>query len=136
MNTYTPTYPALLRTLAELIEQHDLIEPYTIGSQRVGIHCYDSSARENIAAWCRALGGSEPWSNRDLGDRICLTRVCPELPGNPEVDLFIGKKSCTRTVVGQREVVVPAVKAAAAMVKFEDIVEWDCGPVLAGVNDA
>ena len=130
------TYPALLRTLAELIEQHDLIEPYTISSQNVSIHSYDSSARENIAAWRRVLGGGEPWSKHDVNGSICLTRVCPELPGNPEVDLYIGKKSCTRTVVGQKEVVVPAVKAAAAMIKFEDIVEWDCGSVLAGVNDA
>jgi hypothetical protein len=131
---FQPQYPVMLRVLADLIEKHNLIPPYTVDgtANSIGIHDYTDEAPQHMAEWRRALGGT--WKKRDNGSTIILAQAAVEsLPGSPEVSLFISKSSCVRRVVGTKEVKIPAVKAAPARVATEDIVEWDCEPVLAGV---
>lgn len=126
------TYPALLRALADLIEEHGLVElPHTLTDHDIGIHAYGEDAPQRIAAWRRALGGT--WRKGGGDDYIVLSQRVESLPGAPTVDLFIGKDRCVRRVVGTETVTVPAVEAQPERIEERELIEWDCDPVLAGV---
>lgn len=130
---FNSTYPALLRKLAELIEENQLITPYTVTDWEVTIHSYDDDAPAQMAAWRRTLGGT--WTKGDQDNVILLRQSkIASLPGNPEVILYIGKNACVRKVVGQKEVIVPAVEAQPERVELVDEVVWDCEPVLSAVG--
>lgn len=126
------TYTQLLRTVADLIDEHGLCAAHILGVQWVTVHTDSTmvSPRVEAAKWRRALGGE--WKKRDQNDTIVIEqRHVKALPGNPDVSIFLDKSACTRRVVGVEEVVIPAVEAQPERTEKREIVEWDCEPVLA-----
>ena len=129
-------YPALLRSVADLIETHGLPHDFlAVGPGFISVSFFGSGASQEMAKWRRAVGGTWEKSNASYSDsRLKLAQVVAALPGSPSVELEIPKANCVRKVVGHEKVTVPAVEAQPERVEEREIVEWDCEPVLAGVD--
>ena len=132
------TYTDLLREVARLVDEHDLI-PADVDKDTIYIHVHatEENPRVEAAKWRRALGGQ--WEKGDLGshglDTITLSQdEVATLPGQPDVTIFLDKDACVARVVGVEEVVVPAVEAQPERVELRDVIEWDCEPVTGGVR--
>lgn len=76
----------------------------------------------------RELGGK--WDKRDAGSQFRLSRVRDEDGGMITISMS-RDAVCEKKVVGFKDVVVPAVEAQPEKVVTEEIVEWECGTLLA-----
>ena len=101
--------------------------------QRLGI--FIQSARKSAAevqaevkAVRRAIGGI--WGKGGHEQTFYLEQS--NVFGYFETTIYSDRKlTCERRVVGIEDVVVDAVEAAPSRTESREIVEWDCGPLLA-----
>lgn len=78
----------------------------------------------------RAFGGK--WDKDDRGDQFVLgCRFNEDL----KIEITADRESvCTKKVVGTRTRVFPAIEARPEETVEEDVVEYECGPLLAGAE--
>lgn len=108
-------YARGLHRLADWYDEHpDAAQPYL--SRRLQ---YIFSDKQEFVALLREHGG--PWTKRARSDLLYMSR-----PFGPfELEAIINqRKVCTGRIVGAR--VIPATPERTV-----DVVEWDCGAVLA-----
>lgn len=146
-STTTRTAADTLRAVADLIEAHpDLPVPYTSHFN----HCPETAelkwylhlahndpatGGDKARTIITALGGT--WA-KDLDSTDDTARFTQTREG---LDLSIvvrREQVCTRRVVGTETVTIPAQPAAEAVperTETRDVVEWDCGSLLAGQQE-
>jgi hypothetical protein len=131
-------YTAGLRALADLLDNNpDVPLPYSGRASELNwITVSDENQRDVVAAIVRALPGvvvKEPRGDViDFVGKIHGLKVCVIATRN---------EVCTRRVIGTREVTKkipdPSVEVRSVEVtETEDIVEWDCGPILSPARKA
>lgn len=130
-------YIAGLRKIADALEAHDdLVLPYPGSSEYASSFSVFTDTKAEAAAWALVLDGRAEKNVTEDGNYGF------QLKGRVHgVHVLVYAKReevCTRRVVGTREVVEevadPEALAAVPTVQVtrtEDIVEWDCHPLLA-----
>lgn len=121
-----------LHELADLMEANpELPPPSRIDTDGIKWEIFDHN-KETLPALIAAL--PRPVA-KDLAWLDSWSRFTASLPsGMPLVAEVPRAEVCTRRVVGKETVVIPATPAKEAvpeMIVERDIVEWDCGSVLA-----
>jgi hypothetical protein len=128
MTTADLTMSAMLRVVADLLDEHHLPLPFvTQYGVNWSIYPWDvDDVAAAVADVRRAVGGK--WDkSTDGGDKMALTTIRDGIKFVVEVDR---EKVCTRRVVGTETVMLPAVVAAPERTEEREIVEWDCDPIL------
>jgi hypothetical protein len=125
------TFADGLRQLADLIEEHPAMAvPYYGNDAPIAFMCHD---RETFAATVRAFGKGK--KSADSPGPATLDFI-PEFPLRVIVHGFRDGIGCRRVVKGKRTVPKTVIPARPAMPEQiipaheEEIVEWDCGPIL------
>jgi hypothetical protein len=114
--TRNSQYADDLRALADFYEKHPDIPP-----SRYSISCYDFDEKEDAARLVRTLGHVEKKYEDSMF--YIIKRF-----GEIKLEFcFLREKVCTRRVVGTKEIPARVIECAA---RTEEIVEWDCEPVL------
>lgn len=132
-------YTAGLRALADLLDANPNIELPMTGQSYDPLQwvlTHDESQAETLATIARALPGQLSKSGNDE-----FFRLKGQIRGFYVKILADRDEVCTRRVVGTREVVetVPDPSVEVPLVerkRTEEIVEWDCGPILAPAGKA
>ncbi|VXB34069.1 hypothetical protein [Nocardioides sp. AX2bis] len=147
-STTTRTAADTLRAVAELIEAHpDLPVPFTSlydhRPETADLHWYlhlahrdPANAGDKARAIITALGGTWSKDFNRTDDTARFTRRWNGLSLEVSVQR---EQVCTRRVVGTETVTIPARPAAAAVperTETRDLVEWDCGSLLADQDQA
>lgn len=111
-----------LRKLAALIDERELSTEYEYLT-----HMICCSDRDEMIGTIRKLGGK--WDKGEIGGyHFAMTR---ELSDSVKVQVFVPRAEvCTAKVVGTKTVKRADPEAPLVDVE-EDIIEWECDPVLA-----
>lgn len=117
-------YSAALRELADWLDAHpDIDHPTT------EIDCYTLNEREDAARVIKALGACKKEYNETL------LYIKGQFGPITLRFIFCRDSVCVRKVVGYKEipeVVLAATPETVIPAKREEIVEWECMPILAG----
>ena len=127
-----------LREAADLLESHpDLPQPYVTSSSAgtahmawyLAVHGYDLAEQKQLAARIiRAIGGA--WA-KNPGEDFNFTAT----RGLVGLTVQVKREAvCRRKVVGTETVTIPAKPAEPERTVEQDIVEWDCEPILEQVS--
>lgn len=121
-----PEYAASLREIADFIDAHDELEFDAPNYLRLG-WCYgsDNEAQQQIAAFARAFGSCE----KEYGD--AFFKVSRKIG---EIKVYAAtsrEKVCRKVVKGTRVVPRQVIEAKIIEEHEEEIVEWECEPLLA-----
>lgn len=125
-----------LRLLADFYEEHpDVPAPMDLTYGFLGVYLPDSKAKEILAG----LGSFEKViQNGDYGDYF----IAKKKLGCMTLNFKVRRESvCTPKVVGKRTIpahIVPAKFEPEQIVpeREEDIIEWECAPILANRQEA
>ena len=139
-NTMT-TQSEALRALADFIDANPDLN-FGPGFDKTSVHADNDSlgifirslnksaaeVQAGVKAVRRAIGGI--W-DKDGDDQTFYLQQS-NVFGYFETTIYSDRKlTCERRVVGVEDVVVDAVEAAPSRTESREIVEWDCGPLLA-----
>lgn len=122
-------YIAGLRLMADVLEAHpEIILPWPGQSPYMNFEFYVTGERDEkatTAAIIRALGGH--WS-KDASDAFFTTQT--QVRGLHVRVVATRDQVCVRRVVGQKTVTKKIATVYEEKNVVEDIVEWDCAPIL------
>lgn len=125
-----------LRALAGWLDQNPEIAPYSIEvpGEQLRVNVFNVRGRDHLADLMRTVGGRWDKHHNEEADLFHVTQEI--LPG-VTLSLTVWRSEvCERVVVGHRTVEEPDPEQVAALPKVSrtvEVVEWRCGPVLAGV---
>lgn len=128
-----------LRKLADFLDENPLIaERVTVHADGMDLAIFTDGwsdpkqDKREVASLIKALGGR--WDKAVNGDTDEAIRFEQEgALGFRQVRVYANRQAtCVRRVVATEDVVVPAVRATPKRTVRREIVEWDCGPLLAG----
>lgn len=109
------TFPEKLRLMADFYERHPDFPPMKLGL----VYC---AAREEFICIARECG----YADKTFSDSYAYLEV--ELTGDCKIKFFTDRDQvCERRVIGKK-----LVPAQIYPEHEEDIIEWDCHPILKG----
>lgn len=114
-----------LRALADFIEAHP-----GMGSMGLDTAYFHPHGDEEIAATVKAFGGFSKRESTDGTDLLIERRLTPTM----EIAAFLRRdRVCVRKVVGTKLIEETIIPERVVPAHIEDIVEWDCKPVLEAI---
>lgn len=112
-----------LRALADLYEANPLMGKPSVSTIYLHPH-----GREEVAATIKAFGSFKKRESCEPTDLIIAHQLTPAV----EICAFIPREGiCERKVVGSKFVEELVIPERVVPAHTEDIVEWECGPMLA-----
>lgn len=119
-----------LRALADALEADpDLVLPHHGADAEYGRLSVFTHTKEQLQAWARVLPGKKD-KEVDEDDPHFGFHLLGNLHGLHMLVFADRGEVCTRRVVGSREVTKQVATSFETITETEDVVEWDCGPLL------
>lgn len=130
-------FPALLREVAALLDQHPEIQTPEVSGVYITptIKWFGLHSPEAVAAVLRAFPG--PWVKNDPTEDDYHSKFAIYTGSffGAHVEVIVRRENvCTRVKVGEREVTQAIAVTTREVTVTEPIYEWECGSVLAAAE--